>query len=174
MGSGQSWERTIFADGDQFTRKKFEDVESGVNDQGENQFAANKGSGGDADFVYISVMIRAWKSSDFANSITVRALARTHVFLIWKCRKARYFSRTNANMHSNSVQIQSCCASSFRTQPRRARHMGITSDSGYARRTAPHRRSSGRPARRDCPAAWSGRPPARRSPRHNRRPRPFP
>lgn len=53
MGSGQSWERTIFADGDQFTRKKFEDVESGVNDQGENQFAANKDSGGDADFVYM-------------------------------------------------------------------------------------------------------------------------
>jgi hypothetical protein len=53
MGGGQSWERTIFADGDQFTRKKFEDVESGVNDQGENQFAANKDSGGDADFVYM-------------------------------------------------------------------------------------------------------------------------
>ena len=53
MGSGQSWERTIFADGDQFTRKKFEDVEIGVNDQRENQFAANKDSGGDADFVYM-------------------------------------------------------------------------------------------------------------------------
>ena len=33
MCSGQSWERTILADGDQFAREKFEDVESGVSDQ---------------------------------------------------------------------------------------------------------------------------------------------
>lgn len=51
MGSGQSREGTIQADGDQFAAEKCEDVESRLNDQGEDKFPTNKDGGGDADFV---------------------------------------------------------------------------------------------------------------------------
>ncbi len=51
MGSGQSWEGTIQADGDQFPSQKIENVESRVSNQGEDIFPANKDGGGDADFV---------------------------------------------------------------------------------------------------------------------------
>ena len=51
MGSGQSRERTVQADGDQFPSQKFKDVEGEVSDQGEDKFPTNKDGGGDADFV---------------------------------------------------------------------------------------------------------------------------
>ena len=51
MGSGQSRERTVQADGDQFPSQQAEDIESRVNDQGEDKLPANKDGGGDADFV---------------------------------------------------------------------------------------------------------------------------
>ena len=51
MSSGQSRERTVQADGDQFPSQQFKDVEVEVSDQGEDKFSANKDGGGDADLV---------------------------------------------------------------------------------------------------------------------------
>ena len=55
MSSGQSRERTVQADGDQFPRQQLENVESRMSDGGEDEFPANKDGGGDAEFVRMLV-----------------------------------------------------------------------------------------------------------------------